>query len=114
MGSIGRVSTTSWIGWNDFVATTAGSVMETTSWTGWNDFIATIVGFIMESIRSIDTIGSTWILSITWSKLGSVSSSTLPYIVVALSSSPPPPPMSSEQVHSSSSFESLMVTQKYS
>jgi hypothetical protein len=63
----------------------------TTSWTSWNDFIATSISLIMETTCSTNITGSTWMLSITLSRLGSSSSSMLPYIVVALSSSLPPP-----------------------
>jgi len=66
----------------------------------------------METTSSINTAGSTWILSITWSKLGLGFSSMLPYVAIALSFSPSPPPMSYEQVRSSSSSKSLMVIQK--
>ncbi len=37
----------------------------TSSWTCWNDFIATSTGSIMETIGSIDITTSTWMLSIT-------------------------------------------------
>ncbi len=37
----------------------------TIGWTGWNDFIATTIGSIMETIGLADIIGSTWMLSIT-------------------------------------------------
>jgi hypothetical protein len=50
----------------------------------------------METTSSINTTRSTWILSITLSKLGLGSSSMLPYVAIALSFSPPPPPMSYE------------------
>jgi hypothetical protein len=37
----------------------------TTYWIGWNDYVVTIIGYIMETTSSIDIIGSTWMLSTT-------------------------------------------------
>ncbi len=79
----------------------------TTCWTNWNDSIATIASSVMETISSTNTTSSVWMLSITWSKLGSGSSSMLICVIMASSSSPPLPPISFEQVHFSSFFESL-------
>ncbi len=79
----------------------------TIDWIGWDDSIVIVAGYVMKIIGIVDTIGSSWILVITWSRLGSSSSSMLSYVVVASSSSPPLPPISFEQVRSSSSFESL-------
>jgi hypothetical protein len=62
---------------------------------------------VMEIISSVDTTGSTWMLSITLSRLGLSSSSMLPCVIVASSSSPPPPLISSKHVHSPSSSKSL-------
>ncbi len=62
----------------------------------------------MDTIGLINTTNSTWMLSITCSKLGPSSSLMLPYVVVASISPPPPPPITYEQVCSSSSFESTI------
>jgi hypothetical protein len=67
----------------------------TTSWTDSNDFTITTVGSVMEITGLVNTTCSTWML-ITWSKLGSSSSSMLPCVVFASSSSPLLPPISSE------------------
>jgi hypothetical protein len=50
----------------------------------------------MDTISVADTTSSTWMLSITWSRLGLGSFSMVPYVAFALSSSPPPPPISFE------------------
>jgi len=83
------------------------------TWTcsiiGWTSFDASATTTTCYWNSVISTIGSTglaWMLSITWSRLGSCSSFRLPYVTVAWNSSPPPPPILFEQVSSSSSFES--------
>jgi hypothetical protein len=60
---------------------------------------------IISTTSSTSSIGLTWMLSITYSKLGSSSFYRLPFVVVAWNTFPPPPPISSEHVHSSSCFE---------
>jgi hypothetical protein len=77
------------------------------STTGWDYFVATIVGYGMKTIGSIHRIGSSWMLFITLSRLGSSYSSMLSCVVVASNCSPPLPPISFEQVHSSPSSRSL-------
>ncbi len=79
----------------------------TTSWIYWYDFVATITDSIMETTSLVNTTCSTWMLLITWSRLGSGSSSMLPYVIVTSSSSPPLPPISSKHVWSSTSSKSL-------
>ncbi len=80
----------------------------TTSWTNCDVFVVTTIGCLNSIIGTTSltsSIGLTWMLSITYSKLGSSSFYRLPFVAVAWNSSPPPPPISSEHVHSSSSFE---------
>ncbi len=60
----------------------------------------------------IGLIDSTWMLSITQSKLGSNFSSMLPCVIIACSFSPPPPPILSEHVCSSASSESITCDMK--
>ncbi len=61
----------------------------TIGWIGCDDFVAKItccVGFVMgitSSTNSTCSKGSTWMLSIFWSKLGSGFSSMLPCVFVA-------------------------------
>jgi hypothetical protein len=50
----------------------------------------------MDIVSLVDTTSLTWILSITYSKLGLGSSSMLPCVVVAPISYLPPPPISFE------------------
>jgi len=70
------------------------------------------VGSIMGTIGSTNSTSSTWMLSITWSKLGSSFSSMLPCVAVTLKKIPSPPPISSEQVRSSSSSKSITYDSK--
>jgi hypothetical protein len=65
-------------------------------WTCWNNNVTTGAGSVMEIINSANITCSTWMLSITWSRLGSSFSSMLPYVIITLNYSPPLPPMSSE------------------
>jgi hypothetical protein len=62
----------------------------TTSWTSWEDSLTTIVGFGMRIISSVDVISSSWMLVITWFRLGLGSSSIFFYVAMASNSSPPP------------------------
>ncbi len=58
----------------------------TIGWTGWDDFVATTigcVGFVMGTIGLVDSTFSTWMLSITLSKLGLGSSLMLPCVAIA-------------------------------
>jgi len=53
------------IGWNPKnygFSTCRGS---TTCWIGWNNFVTTIAGSIMETTSLVDITCSTWMLSIT-------------------------------------------------
>jgi hypothetical protein len=68
----------------------------TTSWTNWDDYVATVASFVMKTTCSTDIIGSSWMLLITWSKLGSSFSSMLSCVVVASSYFPPLLPISLE------------------
>jgi len=61
----------------------------------------------MKTTNSIDTTGSSWMLVITLSKLGSGSSLMLSCVAITSSSFPPLPPISCKQIHFSSFFESL-------
>ncbi len=74
------------LGWNLKNCGYSICISLTTSWTCLDDYVATTttcVGFAMDNTGVIDTTSSTWMLSITWSKLGSSSSSMLPCVVVA-------------------------------
>jgi len=54
-------------------------------WIGWDDYIAIAIGCVGSTIHItslINSTSSTWMLSITWSKLGSGCSSMLPYVIV--------------------------------
>ncbi len=71
----------------------------TTSWTGCDDYTTATIGCLGSTIDTtcwIGSIGSTWMLSITWSRLGSSYSSKLPCIIVVWTFFPPPPPIPSE------------------
>jgi hypothetical protein len=70
---------TSWNPKNCGFSNCTGSI---TSWTSYNDYVITTIG-------SIDITCSTWMLSITWFKLGSSFSSMLHCITIASSFSPP-------------------------
>jgi hypothetical protein len=37
----------------------------TSSWIGWNDYVAIVIGSVMETTCPVDTTSSTWMLSIT-------------------------------------------------
>jgi hypothetical protein len=80
--------------------------MSTIGWIGCDNFVATTIGYVGSAIGTIGLTCSTWMLSIAWSRLGSGSSSRLPYPTVVWSFPTPPPRISSEQVRFSSSFES--------
>jgi len=84
------------IGWNSQNCGFSICTGSITSWIGWDDYVVTTVGSIMETTCLANIICSTWMLSITWSKLGLGSSSMLPCIVVASNSSPLPLPISYE------------------
>jgi hypothetical protein len=62
----------------------------------------------MDITSLVDSIGSSWMLSITLSKLGSSSFSMLSWVAIIYSYYPPPPPISFEHVHSLSS--SMLTT----
>jgi len=94
------------IGWgienNGFSTWTSSTI----GWTGCDAFATTTTCYLDYVISTIGSTGSTWMLSITWSRWGSCSSYMLPYVTIAWNSFPPPPPILSEHVCSSSSFDS--------
>jgi hypothetical protein len=64
----------------------------TTCWIGCDAFVGITIGCLNSIINTTCSTSLTWMLSITWFRLGLGFSFRLPYVVIVWSSSPPPPP----------------------